>query len=166
MNWGSDARFTDCKLKSPILKCCVSHPRNKRKSSVLAHWVKSPGALISKITSDDIQWAVYYDKTSEKYFTLILHGILTNIDSIVQTSKLRPGAANWYGWVPKSYYTKTTGSPWNGINMALGPTTSISGEYLSIFTLSPYSGDSCLKICALKLPGILVNMFQNNGSLS
>lgn len=49
--------------------------------------------------------------------------------------------------------------------MALGPTTPISGEYLSIFTLSPYSGDSCLKICALKLPGILVNMFQNNGSL-
>lgn len=50
MNWRSDAGFTDCKLKFPILKCCVNHPKNKRKPSVLAHWVKFMKGEISRGT--------------------------------------------------------------------------------------------------------------------
>lgn len=32
MNWGSDTRVMDCKLKFLILKCWMNHPKNKGKS--------------------------------------------------------------------------------------------------------------------------------------
>ena len=52
MNWGPDARFTDGKLKFPILKRCVNHPKNQRESSVLAHWVK--------LMEDEISRGIYF----------------------------------------------------------------------------------------------------------